>query len=184
MGVRGARPCDRNLSSFFTFQHSAVDSANDRVHLPRRAHTMIQKPLALRPHFRVSAVSLLVINMVTLANAGTVSHWTQNNAADFNPGTFHNVVATSLGDLKLSKAVKDLALKDDRVSAVYAMAQTKDGTIYAGTGPQGVLLKISNGKVETAATFDDGSSIFSLAVDSKNRLLIGTGGHQGSCVSH
>ena len=36
------------------------------------------------------------------------SHWTQTNEADFKNGTLQNVVATNLGDLKLSRAVKTL----------------------------------------------------------------------------
>jgi hypothetical protein len=36
------------------------------------------------------------------------SHWVHTNEADFKKGTFRNVVATNLGDLKLSRAVKTI----------------------------------------------------------------------------
>src|SRR3954470_16814670 len=77
------------------------------------------------------------------------SHWTHTSEADFKAGTFENVVATNLGDLKLSRATRTLLNQDARVSAVYALAEA-DGAIYAATGPQGVLLRIKDDKTETA----------------------------------
>ena len=50
-------------------------------------------------------------------------------------GKFHNVVATNLGDLKLSRSVKTLLDQDPKIAAVYSLAEAKDGTLYAGTGP-------------------------------------------------
>src|SRR5204862_4638638 len=90
-----------------------------------------------------------------------------------------NVVATNLGDLKLSRAVKTLLEQDAKVSAVYAMIEAPDGTIYAGTGPQGVVLKIKDDKVSEALKLDDGTSVFCLALDGDGGLLIGTGGEHG-----
>ena len=46
---------------------------------------------------------------------GNESH---TNEADFKNGTFQNVVATNLGDLKLSRAVKTVLEQDAKVSAV------------------------------------------------------------------
>jgi hypothetical protein len=111
--------------------------------------------------------------------AVTVSHWTHTNEADFKPGTFHNVVATNLGDLKLSRAVKTLLDQDPKISAVYSLVEAGDGTIYAGTGPQGVLLQVKEDKVSTAAQLSDGTSIFSLLIDEQGGVLLGTGGEKG-----
>jgi hypothetical protein len=107
------------------------------------------------------------------------SHWTQQSEADWKAGTFDGVVATNLGDLKLSRAVKTLLSQDSRVSSVYAFAEAADGTIYAGTGPQGVLLGIKGETVSTVAKLGDNVNIFSLLFDDKGRLLIGTGGDKG-----
>src|SRR3954462_3461459 len=101
-----------------------------------------------------------VCSSVVLA-IGT-SHWSHTSEADFKAGTFHNVVATNLGDLKLSRAVKTLLGSDGEVSAVYALAEGPDGTIYAGTGPQGVLLAIKGDKVTHVAKLGENVSIFSL----------------------
>ncbi|HEV7297812.1 MAG TPA: hypothetical protein VGN72_00485 [Tepidisphaeraceae bacterium] len=126
--------------------------------------------------------SLILLSIATLANGAGPKRWTQTSEADFRSGTFDNVVATNLGDLKLSRATKTLLEQDPRVSTVYALAQLPDGTIYAGTGPQGVLLRISEDKVDTAATIEGSIGIFSLAVDGEGRLLLGTGGEAGKVL--
>ena len=107
------------------------------------------------------------------------SHWTHTNEADFKAGTFHNVVATNLGDLKLSRAVKTFLGQDAHISSVNAMVEAADGTIYAGTAPQGIVLSIKNQKVETLATLGENTIISALLVDQKGRLLIGASGEKG-----
>src|SRR5687768_9168530 len=124
----------------------------------------------------------LALTLMSSAYAVGTSHWTHTSEADFKAGTFKDVVATNLGDLRLSRAVKNLLGQDARVSAVYALTQAPDGTVYAATGPEGVLLRIRGDKVETAAEIGDNTNLFSLLVDSKGNLLIGTGGEEGQIL--
>jgi hypothetical protein len=84
---------------------------------------------------RIAIAALLLVACSTALAVGT-SHWTHTNEADFKNGTFDNVVATNLGDLKLSRGVKKILEQDPRVSSVYALVQTRDGAVYAGTGPR------------------------------------------------
>ena len=107
------------------------------------------------------------------------AHWVHTSEADFENGRFENVVATNFGDLKLSRSVKTILEQDSRVSAVYAIVEAPDKTVYAATGPQGTLLAINGDKVSDAAKLDDGSSIFSLAIDKDGAVLFGTGGEAG-----
>jgi WD40 repeat protein len=107
------------------------------------------------------------------------SHWTHTSEADFKKGTMHNVVATNLGDVKLSRAVKMIIDQDPKVSAVYALAEGPDGSIYAATGPHGVVLRIKEDKATPIAEFAENSSAFALLVDSKGNLLIGVSGLKG-----
>jgi hypothetical protein len=107
------------------------------------------------------------------------SHWTHQNEADFKAGTLHNVVVTNLGDVKLSRAVQTIQDQNPDVTTVNALAEAPDGTIYAGTGPKGVLLAVKNDKVTTAATLDNTVNILCLICDDKGVLLIGTGGDKG-----
>ena len=121
----------------------------------------------------------LLLTVASSAHAGGTSHWVATSEADFKAGTLHNVVATNLGDLKLSRAVRMLLTTDPKVSAVYCMVEGPDKTIYAGTGPEGVLLQIKEGKISTALTLESGTSILSLAMGKNGELFIGTGGEAG-----
>src|ERR1700683_93430 len=109
----------------------------------------------------------------------STSHWTDQNEADFKTGTLHNVVVTNLGDVKLSRAVQMIQDQNPDVTTVNALAEGPDGTIYAGTGPKGLLLAVKNDKVTTAATLENTVNILSLICDEKGGLLIGTGGDKG-----
>jgi hypothetical protein len=122
---------------------------------------------------------LILLSLVLPAAAVSTSHWTQNSQSDFKDGTFHHVVVTNLGDVRLSRGVKTLLEDDSRVSMVTALAEGTDGAIYAGTAPQGVLLRISGGKVTTAATIDNAVSITALLPEANGGLLIGTSGATG-----
>ncbi len=125
-----------------------------------------------------ACAALMVFCAMTASAVGT-SHWTHTSEADFKAGTFHNVVATNLGDLKLSRAVKTLLGQDAHISSVYALVEAADGTIYAGTGPSGIVLSVKDQKVETVAKLDDNTIVSSLLIDQKGRLLIGTSGEKG-----
>lgn len=135
------------------------------------------------------AIALIIASTAALtvaippALAAKPSHWTHTTEADFRTGKFEHVVATNLGDLKLSRDVKTLLDQDASISAVYCMVQAPDGTIYAGTGPQGVLLRITGEKVETLLKLKDDTNIASLAIDAKGRLLIGTVGDAGKILA-
>src|SRR6266850_7585320 len=87
---------------------------------------------------------LLVPLLAAPSLAVQTSHWVHTSEADFKNGTFQNVVATNLGDLKLSRAVKTLLEQDAKVSAVYCLAEGSDGAVYAGTGPHGVVLRVKD----------------------------------------
>src|SRR3989442_11950609 len=121
----------------------------------------------------------IIATLAIPALAVQTSHWTHTNESDFKNGTLENVVATNLGDLKLSRAVKTILEQDAKVSAVYALAAAKDGAIYAGTGPQGVVLQIKGDKVSELLKLDGETNVFSLAIAEDGALLIGTGGESG-----
>src|SRR4051812_46901169 len=118
---------------------------------------------------RAAAAVLLAAALAVPALGVGTSNWTQTNEADWKDGTFDNVVATNLGDLKLSRAVKTLLEQDPRVSSVNCLAMAPDGSIYAGTGPRGVLLRVKGDAVEEVAKIDD-AQIFSVLVDAKGEV--------------
>jgi hypothetical protein len=125
---------------------------------------------------------LLLAMIATPALAVSTSYWTQTTEADFKGGTLDSVVATNLGELKLSRAVNTLLEEDPRISTVNRLIEAPDGTIYAGTGPSAVLLQIKDQKITTAATISDATDILSMAIDKAGALLIGTGGEKGKVL--
>lgn len=113
------------------------------------------------------------------AFAVQTAHWTHTSEADFKKGAMHNVVATNLGDVKLSRAVKTILEEDAKVSAVYAMVEAPDGTIYAATGPHGVLLRVKDDKATPIATFDDNTNLFAALVEPDGSVVVGVSGEKG-----
>src|SRR5436305_1787934 len=121
-------------------------------------------------------LSILIVLMVAGGASGVnTSHWVHTSEADFKKGTFKNVVATNLGDVKLSRAIKMILEQDAKVSAVYCLAEGPDGSVYAGTGPHGVLLRVKDDKVTPVYEPDEMTNVFALLVDKDGRLLLGTG---------
>ena len=128
---------------------------------------------------RTRLLTAVLLLLAVPAAGVTTSHWTQSTEADFKAGQTHHVVTTSLGHLRLSRAVRTVVAENPKVSAVYALAEAADGTVYAGTGPQGLVLRIHGDKVDTAADFGDGVNVSSLLVEPSGGLLVGTGGAKG-----
>jgi WD40 repeat protein len=124
----------------------------------------------------------VVVMLAAPAWAVNTSHWVHTSEADFKKGTFKNVVATNLGDVKLSRAVKTILEQDPKVSAVYCLAEGPDGVIYAGTGPHGVLLRVKGEQVSKVFEPDGVTNISALLVDEKGRVLVGTGGDKGQVL--
>jgi hypothetical protein len=125
---------------------------------------------------------LFIAAIATPALAVSTSYWTQTTETDFKAGTLDSVVATNLGELKLSRAVNTLLEEDPRISTVNKLIEGPDGTIYAGTGPSAVLLQIKDQKVTTTATIPNATDILSMAFDKAGSLLIGTGGEAGKVL--
>lgn len=134
----------------------------------------------MKKFFPLAACAAAVaLPLAPLALGVGTSNWTHTSETDFKSGTFENVVVTNLGDLKLSRAVRTLLRQNPKVSSVNAMVQAEDGTIYAGTGPHGQILKIVGDAVTELATIEGATHVFSLAMDKDGGLLIGTGGETG-----
>ena len=125
---------------------------------------------------------LVLALAATPALAVSTSFWTQTSEADFKAGTLDNVVATNLGEVKLSRALKTLLDEDPRISTVNNLVEAPDGTIYAGTGPNAVLLRIKDQKVTTASQIPDATDVLSVAIDKSGAVLVGTGGEHGKVL--
>ena len=130
----------------------------------------------------LATMAAVVLGMPRDGVAVSVSYWVQNSEADFNSGTADNVVATNLGDLKLSRAVKLITEQNPDISTVYCLAEAPDGTIYAGTGPHAVLLSIKEDKVAAVATLPSATAILSIVIDLKGAITLGTAGESAQIL--
>lgn len=126
----------------------------------------------------IHRIALTTLFLAAPAPAIQPSHWNHTSEADFRAGQLENVVATNLGDLMLAREIRSIVQDQPRISAVYSIVQTDNGDLYAGTGPDGLLLRIRDGQAQTVLELGNGVSIFSLLADG-DALLIGASGQQG-----
>jgi len=124
-------------------------------------------------------LSAIVMSLsLSTASAVTTEFLEDDQPKDFKAGKLENVVISNLGRISLALETKTL-LKDRKdVSAVFAIGRLPDGSIVAGTGPQGLVLKYSKGKWSQLFKADQ-PYVFSLVVGKAGKIYIGTAGSEG-----
>ncbi len=124
----------------------------------------------------ISFWSLMVISLifVGLVSAVSTSLWEQQSRTDFEAGEIKNISVSSKGDASLSLKVDEFSeLKE---AQVWALAEDSEGNIYAGTGNEGKIYKISaDGKTVTLYFDSPEVTIFSLVVGADDTIYAGTG---------
>ena len=96
----------------------------------------------------------------------------------FAQGHAEGVVWTSLGTLRLGRAMDTLLAQTEGVDYVARLAEAPDGSVYAVTGGAGRLYRLKDGKAAVFATLAD-KFLFSIAVDKNGDLYVGSGGAKG-----
>ena len=120
--------------------------------------------------------SLMAITLIytTLASAVTTSLWEQHQRSHFEAGEIKNISVSSQGDAKLSLKIEDFS--EVKEAQVWALAEDSEGNIYAGTGNEGKIYKISaDGKTSELYYDSPEVTIFSLVVGADDILYAGTG---------
>ena len=121
--------------------------------------------------------------MAAPALAVSTSYWTQTTEADFKAGTLENVVATNLGELKLSRAVNTLLEQDPRVSTVNRLIEgTATARSMPAPDPMPLFFRSKIARFRRPWQIPDATDILSLAIDPAGALLIGTGGEKGKIL--
>ena len=124
----------------------------------------------------ISFWSLMVISLifVGIVSAVSTSLWEQQSRTDFEAGETKNISVSSKGDARLSLKVNEFSeLKE---AQVWALAEDSEGNIYAGTGNEGKIYKISaDGKTVTLYFDSPEVTIFSLVVGADDTIYAGTG---------
>ena len=102
----------------------------------------------------------------------------ETSEAEFALGHADGVVWTSLGTLRLGRAVDSLLGATEGVDYVARLAEGPDGSVYAVTGGAGRIYRIKDGKAALWVTLPD-KFLFSCAVDTSGDLYVGSGGTKG-----
>jgi hypothetical protein len=102
--------------------------------------------------------------------------WRQETAQDFALGKLNNATVTSANELRLSLSLKPLAQSTS--SYIWSMAQDHNGTLYAGTGDEGIIYKVDTGGTMLPYYHTGELEVTSLAYDALNgHLYAGTSPH-------
>jgi hypothetical protein len=121
------------------------------------------------------ALVFCVVAVTTIAATSTA--WEISGFNDFLKGRLRNLSVTSDGILQPGPAVEWNAALN--APAVWSLAAAPDGSIYAGTGHQGKLLRVT-GDGKTSVVFSgQQSEIFAVAADAKGNVYFGTSPNGG-----
>jgi len=102
----------------------------------------------------------------------------ETNQEDFAEGEADGVVWTSLGTLRLGRALDSLLDETQGVDYVAKIAEAPDGALFAVTGGAGRVYRIGGDKVALYATLPD-KFLFSCAAGPDGVLYVGSGGTKG-----
>ena len=117
---------------------------------------------------------LTILIFAGVASAVKTSLWEQQNHADFESGKPKDLSLASTGDVMLSLKID--AFTKMKETQVWALVEDSAGNLYAGTGNEGKIYKISAGG-DTAELYYNSPevTIYSLAIGPDNALYAGTG---------
>jgi hypothetical protein len=121
--------------------------------------------------------ALLSCALAISAYSATSTAWEVSGFDDFLKGRLSNLSLTSDGILKPGPGIEwNTALNQP---AVWTIAMTSDGIIYAGTGHQGKVIRVSaDGKASTVFSGQQ-SEVFAVATDKKGHVYFGTSPNGG-----
>jgi hypothetical protein len=108
------------------------------------------------------------------AQAAKVKVWHQNTPGQYEKAQWKGVVVSSEGTLRLARQLKPLAGLD--AAHVWALAEDKDGTLYAATGgDEGKVYKFGADGKPTVVHADPEGQVLCLAVGADGAVYAGTG---------
>jgi hypothetical protein len=140
-------------------------------------------------------VAVVVVGMWSGSAFGVhPKHWVAADEGEFLKGSAKSVVVTSSGEVRLGRGMTYLAgvTEDEKggegakkkamavlegATSVHALARGNDGTIYVGTGNEGRILAVKEGKATLFAKVPgDQPLVTAMLVDGKNQLYVAASG--------
>lgn len=120
---------------------------------------------------------LILCALAISASAATSTAWEVSGYNDFLKGRLKNLSVTADGIMQPGPAVAwNAALNEP---AVWSIAAAPDGTIYAGTGHQGKLIRVDTNGRTTVVFSGQQSEIFAVTTDPKGNVYFGTSPNGG-----
>jgi hypothetical protein len=119
-------------------------------------------------------VCVVILCCSSAANSTQTEIWETSSFDEFRQGELDNVSLTNTGTLFLAPQSEQILTLKDQDLFVWTLARDSKGNLYAGTGDQGKIFKISPGG-EVSLFFDSPEiGIMSLAVDPTDNVYAGT----------
>src|SRR4051812_11368330 len=109
--------------------------------------------------------AFLLLSLAGLAGAARVKVWHHNRPGDHDRAKLSGLVMTSTGSLRLARKLRALTGLDS--THVWALAEDRAGNLYAGTGDEGKVFRVSPQGKATLAYTSEHSQVLALAVDPK-----------------
>jgi hypothetical protein len=125
--------------------------------------------------FRSSLIAVVALFTAAAfsAQAGKVKVWHHHTPAQYEKAHFNGAVVSNEGAIRLSRQLRPLASLD--AVHVWDVVEDRDGNLYAATGDEGKIFKITpDGKATVAYTSDD-SQVLCLAIAADGSIYAGTG---------
>jgi sugar lactone lactonase YvrE len=116
---------------------------------------------------------LLLLGLVASADATKVKVWHQNTQGNYDKAKFAQAVVTSEGALRLSRQVKPFA--GIETANIWDLIEDKDGNLYAATGDEGKLYRITPDGKSSVVYAGKESHLFALAPAPDGAIYVGTG---------
>jgi hypothetical protein len=127
----------------------------------------------IRLRWLAALVFLGLTVSVPQAGAAKVKVWHHHTSADYAKAQFHKAVVSSEGEVRLARKLTPLATLD--VTHIWDLAEDAGGNLFAATGDEGKLFKITpNGHVSVIYTCPKGQ-ILCLSVGVDGAVYAGTG---------
>jgi len=119
----------------------------------------------------VLAVAVALSALTTSAGAAQPQFWKIEGARDFLEGDLEGLSVDSVGRVRLAPASR--SLHDPEAPYVWSLDRDDKGRLYAGTGNDGKVFRIENGKV--SVLFDAAElEVHALVVGPDDRIYAGT----------